>query len=231
MLKKNDHKKKDSSKKFRRFKKKAMAAAWDNSSDSDSESSSSSEGEEANLALMANTEDKVTSDSSFDSCNDSDSDYLESAFNELYDKYKEVCKLLKLSKKNITCLENTNSDLKSENEELEKQITELKRRNELLCENLKDKNKQIIDLEKQESSDDLRKTVNELNEENNTLASTLEKFTNGKNSLLLKGARRSGKNKRGLGYIPPENEEEIIYPEKYPTPKFTPEQDVAYFSG
>ena len=228
MLKKNDHKKKDSSKKFRRFKKKAMAAAWDNSSDSDSESSSSSEGEEANLALMANTEDKVTSDSSFDSCNDSDSDNLESAFNELYDKYKEVCKLLKLSKKNITCLENTNSDLKSENEELEKQIIELKRRNELLCENLKDKNKQIIKLEKQESSDDLRKTVKELNEENNTLASTLEKFTNGKNSLLLKGARRSGKNKRGIGYIPPVNEEEIVYPEKYPTPKFTSEQDVAY---
>ena len=104
MLKKNDHKKKDSSKKFRRFKKKAMAAAWENSSDSDNESSSSSEEEEANLALMANTGDKVTSDSSFDSCNDSDSDNLESAFNELYDKYKEVSKLLKLSKKNITCL-------------------------------------------------------------------------------------------------------------------------------
>ncbi|MQL76748.1 hypothetical protein Taro_009141 [Colocasia esculenta] len=58
MLKKNDHKKKDSSKKFRRYKKKAMAAAWENSSDSDSESSSSSDGEEANLALMANIEEK-----------------------------------------------------------------------------------------------------------------------------------------------------------------------------
>ncbi|MQL76149.1 hypothetical protein Taro_008538 [Colocasia esculenta] len=122
MIKKNDHKKKDSSKKFRRYKKKAMAAAWENSSDSDSESSSSSDEEEANLALMANIEEKVTSDSSFDSCNnsDSDSDNLESAFNELYDKYKEVSKLLKISKKNNTCLENTNSDLKIENEELEK---------------------------------------------------------------------------------------------------------------
>ncbi|MQL80351.1 hypothetical protein Taro_012782, partial [Colocasia esculenta] len=49
---------KDSSKKFRRYKKKAMAAAWENSSDSDSESSSSSDGEEANLALMANIEEK-----------------------------------------------------------------------------------------------------------------------------------------------------------------------------
>ncbi|MQL90200.1 hypothetical protein Taro_022779 [Colocasia esculenta] len=58
MLKKNDHKKKDSSKKFRRYKKKAMAAAWENSSDSDSKSSSSSDGEEANLALMANIEEK-----------------------------------------------------------------------------------------------------------------------------------------------------------------------------
>ncbi|MQL93253.1 hypothetical protein Taro_025902, partial [Colocasia esculenta] len=50
--------KKDNSKKFRRYKKKAMAAAWENSSDSDSESSSSSDGEEANLALMANIEEK-----------------------------------------------------------------------------------------------------------------------------------------------------------------------------
>ncbi|MQL73494.1 hypothetical protein Taro_005849 [Colocasia esculenta] len=58
MLKKNDHKKKDSSKKFRRYKKKAMVAAWENSSDSNSESSSSSDGEEANLALMANIEEK-----------------------------------------------------------------------------------------------------------------------------------------------------------------------------
>ncbi|MQL96392.1 hypothetical protein Taro_029070 [Colocasia esculenta] len=52
-----------------------MAPAWDNISDSDSESNSSSEvEEEANLAFMANTEEKVTSDSSFDSCNDFYSD-------------------------------------------------------------------------------------------------------------------------------------------------------------
>ena len=82
----------------------------------------------------------------------------------------------------------------------------LKRRNELLCEDLKDKNKQIIRLEKQESSDELRKEVKALNEENDKLSSTLEKFTNGKNSLILKGARRSGKKKHGLGYTPLENE-------------------------
>ncbi|MQL97626.1 hypothetical protein Taro_030318 [Colocasia esculenta] len=76
---------KESSRKFRRYKKKAMAAAWDNSSDSDSESSSNSEEEgKANLAFMADIAKKVTSDSSFDSCNDSDSDNLEDAFNELY---------------------------------------------------------------------------------------------------------------------------------------------------
>ncbi|MQL96691.1 hypothetical protein Taro_029373 [Colocasia esculenta] len=58
-LKKSEFRKKESSRKPRRFKKKAMAAAWDNSSDSDSESSSSNEEEEeANLALMANTEEK-----------------------------------------------------------------------------------------------------------------------------------------------------------------------------
>ncbi|MQM21382.1 hypothetical protein Taro_054422, partial [Colocasia esculenta] len=58
MLKKNDHKKKDNFRNFKKYKKKAMVAAWENSSDSDNESSSSSDGEEANLALMANTEDK-----------------------------------------------------------------------------------------------------------------------------------------------------------------------------
>ncbi|MQM02538.1 hypothetical protein Taro_035304 [Colocasia esculenta] len=59
-LKKPEFKKKDSSKKFRRYKKKAMATAWSNSSDSDSKSSlSSEEEEEANLAFMANTEEKT----------------------------------------------------------------------------------------------------------------------------------------------------------------------------
>ncbi|MQL73246.1 hypothetical protein Taro_005599 [Colocasia esculenta] len=40
------------------YKKKAMASAWDNSSDSDSESSSSGEEEKANLAFMANIDEK-----------------------------------------------------------------------------------------------------------------------------------------------------------------------------
>ncbi|MQL97550.1 hypothetical protein Taro_030242 [Colocasia esculenta] len=66
-LKKPEFRKKDNFKKFRKYKKKAMAAAWENNSDSDSESSCSSDEEKANLAFMANTEDKVTSDSSFDS--------------------------------------------------------------------------------------------------------------------------------------------------------------------
>ncbi|MQM21237.1 hypothetical protein Taro_054273 [Colocasia esculenta] len=59
-LKKSEFRKKESSRKPRRFKKKAMAVAWDNISDSDSESSSSNEEEEeANLALMANIEEKL----------------------------------------------------------------------------------------------------------------------------------------------------------------------------
>ncbi|MQL93127.1 hypothetical protein Taro_025769, partial [Colocasia esculenta] len=57
-FKKPEFRKKDSSKKFRKYKKKAMAAAWENSSGSDSESSSCSDEEKANLAFMANTEDK-----------------------------------------------------------------------------------------------------------------------------------------------------------------------------
>ncbi|MQL94730.1 hypothetical protein Taro_027392 [Colocasia esculenta] len=127
-LKKSEFRKKDSSRKFRRYKKKAMAAAWDNSSVSDSESSSNIEEEEnVNLAFMADIAEKITSDSSFDSYNDSDLYNLEDAFNELYDKYREVSKLLKASKKNVARLENTNSDLKSENEQLEKQVNELKR--------------------------------------------------------------------------------------------------------
>ncbi|MQM10854.1 hypothetical protein Taro_043752 [Colocasia esculenta] len=58
-LKKTKFRKKDSSKKLRKYKKKAMAAAWDNNSDSDSESSSSEEEEEkANMAFMANIKEK-----------------------------------------------------------------------------------------------------------------------------------------------------------------------------
>ncbi|MQM08237.1 hypothetical protein Taro_041093, partial [Colocasia esculenta] len=57
-FKKPELRKKESSRKFRKYKKKAMTAAWENSSDSDSESSSCSDEEEANLAFMANTEDK-----------------------------------------------------------------------------------------------------------------------------------------------------------------------------
>ncbi|MQL81121.1 hypothetical protein Taro_013576 [Colocasia esculenta] len=58
-LKKTEFKKKDNSKKFRRYKKKAMAVAWNNESDSDSESSSSDEEEEkSNMAFKANTNEK-----------------------------------------------------------------------------------------------------------------------------------------------------------------------------
>ncbi|MQM23918.1 hypothetical protein Taro_056988, partial [Colocasia esculenta] len=58
-LKKTEVRKKDNARKFRKYKKKAMATAWDNSNDSDSESSSSEEEEEkANLAFMANIEEK-----------------------------------------------------------------------------------------------------------------------------------------------------------------------------
>ncbi|MQM17884.1 hypothetical protein Taro_050865 [Colocasia esculenta] len=89
-LKKTEFRKKDSSKKFKRYKKKVMAAAWSNDSDSDSESSSSEKEEEkANLAFVANLEEKLTSDSSFNSCNEYDSENLEDAFNELYIKYKD----------------------------------------------------------------------------------------------------------------------------------------------
>ncbi|MQM16877.1 hypothetical protein Taro_049837 [Colocasia esculenta] len=59
-LKKGEYKKKDNFRKFRKYKKKAMAAVWENNSDSDNESTQSSEGEEeANLAFMANTDEKA----------------------------------------------------------------------------------------------------------------------------------------------------------------------------
>ncbi|MQL88290.1 hypothetical protein Taro_020838 [Colocasia esculenta] len=57
-LKRTEFKKKDNSMKFRKYKKKAMATAWNN----DSESSSSEEEEEkANLTFMANTDGKRSS--------------------------------------------------------------------------------------------------------------------------------------------------------------------------
>ncbi|MQL74561.1 hypothetical protein Taro_006918 [Colocasia esculenta] len=53
-----EFKKKDNVKRFKKNKKKAMAIAWNNESDLDSESSSNEEEEKANLAFMANVDDK-----------------------------------------------------------------------------------------------------------------------------------------------------------------------------
>ncbi|MQL70742.1 hypothetical protein Taro_003061 [Colocasia esculenta] len=78
-LKKTEVRMKDSSRRLRRYKKKAMAATWDNSSDSDSESSSSEEEEEkANLAFMDNVDDKILVPRSapFSTCTKADSDMM-----------------------------------------------------------------------------------------------------------------------------------------------------------
>ncbi|MQL68234.1 hypothetical protein Taro_000524 [Colocasia esculenta] len=59
-LKKTEFKKKDNVKKFKRYKKKTMAAAWNNESESDSESNFSEEEEEtANLTFMVNIDEKI----------------------------------------------------------------------------------------------------------------------------------------------------------------------------
>ena len=87
------------------------------------------------------------------------------------------------------------------------------------------KNEQLASLENQETMNKWRQEINDLTTENEKLSSTLEKFTNGKTTLILKGARRSGKKKHGLGYTPPDNEETVVYPKTYPTPKFVPKQD------
>ncbi|MQL68761.1 hypothetical protein Taro_001076 [Colocasia esculenta] len=77
-LKQNEHQKEEPSIKYKRYKKKAIAAAWSNE-DSSSEHSCSYEQqqERAHLAFMANLDDKVNSDTSFDSFSDSDDDILE----------------------------------------------------------------------------------------------------------------------------------------------------------
>ncbi|MQL79180.1 hypothetical protein Taro_011616 [Colocasia esculenta] len=70
-------------KKFKKYKKKAMAAAWNNKSDSDNESSSSEEEDEnANLAFMANVDDKGSLRAS--------KWYLDSGFLKAYDRQQKV---------------------------------------------------------------------------------------------------------------------------------------------
>ncbi|MQM07343.1 hypothetical protein Taro_040182 [Colocasia esculenta] len=58
-LKKSEFKRKDSSKKFRRYKKVVMAAVWSNRSNDSESISSEDEEEKANLAFMANIDEKV----------------------------------------------------------------------------------------------------------------------------------------------------------------------------
>ncbi|MQM14856.1 hypothetical protein Taro_047792, partial [Colocasia esculenta] len=229
-LKKKDQaekfdKKKGKEKKFKKFKKKALTATWDNEERTSSESSSSEseEEEKSNLALMAGLE-QVNSKTSFTSCSESDSDSLEDAFNELYEKYKTVVKQIKIVKLNLLNQEKSNTFLKNETERLNKSLSEIKRTNELLCEDLKNKNSKILEIE---SNLKELKDEEKLQEENNYLKATIEKISNCKTSLFanLKGCR-IGKKKYGLGYTPPQNEENIIHPQVYPTPKFVVEKKV-----
>ncbi|MQL97441.1 hypothetical protein Taro_030137 [Colocasia esculenta] len=199
-LKKKDQaerseKKKGKEKKFKKYKKKAMAAAWDNEEATCSDSSSSeSEKEEKANLALMAGLDQVNSETSFTSYSESDSD------------------------------KKSNTFLKNEVERLGQNLNETKRSNELLCEDLKNKNSKITEIES-----NLRELNDEekLREKNNYLRATIDKISNCKTSLFvrLKGAR-SGKKKYRARYTPPTNEENIIYPEKYPTPKFVKEKEI-----
>ncbi|MQL95517.1 hypothetical protein Taro_028177, partial [Colocasia esculenta] len=188
-------KKKGKEKKFRRYKKKAMAAAWDNEEATSSDSSSSeSEEEEKTNLALMAGLDKVNSETSFTSCSKSDSDNKAKTF------------------------------LKNEAERLGQSLNETKRANELLCEDLKNKNSKIMEIE---SNLKELKDEEKLKEENDYLRATIEKISNCKTSLFLrlKGSR-TGKKKYGVGYTPPLNEEDIVHPKIYPTPQFVKEKGI-----
>ncbi|MQM23116.1 hypothetical protein Taro_056178 [Colocasia esculenta] len=173
----------------------AMAAAWDNEEATNSDSSSSESEEEEKVNLALMVGlDQVNSETSFTSCSESDSD------------------------------KKSNTFLKNEVERLGQNLNETKRSNELLCEDLKNKNSKIMEIES-----NLKEFKNEekLREENNYLRATIDKITNCKTSLFVKlKGNRSGKKKYGVGYTPPINEENIIYPKKYPTLKFVKEKEI-----
>ncbi|MQM21448.1 hypothetical protein Taro_054488, partial [Colocasia esculenta] len=116
------------------------------------------------------------------------------------------------------------SELDTDIEKLGQNLNETKRSNELLCEDLKNKNSKIMQIE---SNLKELKDEEKLREENNYLGATIEKISNSKTSLFvrLKGARCS-KKKYGVEYTPPTNEENIIYPEKYQTPNFVKEKEI-----
>ncbi|MQL72630.1 hypothetical protein Taro_004949, partial [Colocasia esculenta] len=199
-LKKKDQaerskKKKGKEKKFRRYKKKAMAVAWDNEEATSSDSSSSESKKEENVNLALMAGlYQVNFETSFTSCSESDSD------------------------------KKSNTFLKNELERLGQNLNETKRANELLCEDLKNKNSKILEIE---SNLKELKDEEKLKEENNYLRATIEKISNCKTSLFvrLKGSR-IGKKKYGVEYTPPHNEEDIVYPENYPTLQFVKEKGI-----
>ena len=164
----------------KKMKKRAMLAAWGNSSDEDS---SDEEGEQANLCLMAREDVKVNN---FDDLDEPLTyEELESMFDEMCAKYKELG-----SKNNI--LKKENASLISENLSLKEEICFLKER-----ENGASSSKgPSLEVE----NDSLKRQVESLN-------STLSKFVKGKETLdVILGSQRCVYDKAGIGYDPDNNQ-------------------------
>ena len=182
---------------YKRTKKRAMKATWDDS-DGDSSNDDSSEDEVANICLMAHLSEV---DSTPDTCCDSQKyDDLQNAFEELHQELENLgAKYISL-KKNFSLLSNELNDLKSQNEFLSKEnkaLNDLKFQND----SLRKEKEELSSLDAssnllKEENDVLKKQVEDLN-------ITLAKFTLGEQNLnMLLGKQRCVFDKAGLGFNP-----------------------------
>jgi hypothetical protein len=177
------------SKKFNKFKKKALAATWDDSSDSSSDEEEKEENQNAYMCFMAQ--------------NDEVSDNLEliDAFNELFENFKR--------------LKASHRFLKSENDRLNfelvtstsshvEELTELK--DKLLIEN-DSLTKENIFLKNECNSlnvriSDLDSSISSLKSKYDTMFSNVSKFNKGKENLNnLLSFQKPSHDRLGIGFV------------------------------
>jgi hypothetical protein len=177
------------SKKFNKFKKKALAATWDDSSDSSSDEDVKEENQNAYMCFMAH-EDEV-----------SDNLELVDAFNELLENFKRLKASHRFLKNENDRL---NFDLVTSNSSHVNELTELK--DKLLLEN-DSLTKENIFLKNECNSlnariSDLDSSISSLRSKYEIIFSNVSKFNKGKENLTnLLSFQKPAHDRLGIGFV------------------------------
>jgi len=180
------------SKKFIKYKKKALAATWDDSDDSSSDEEEKEENQNAYMCFMAH-EDEV--------CDSLEHSELLDAFNELFEKYKRLNVSHRFLKNENDRL---NFELVTSHSSQIEELNELK--DKLLIENEKLTNENIF-LKNECNSlnsriSDLDESISSLKSKYDCMSMNVSKFNKGKENLNnLLSFQKSSNNRLGIGFI------------------------------